>query len=181
MKRKFKVMTISLFLGCSVLFSSCVGSFGLFNKLLAWNQSVSDKFVNELVFLILTPVYGVVYVVDAFILNTIEFWTDENPVADTKIQKIDGKDGIYTVETNKDGHKITKEGTDETVYFHFNEAEKSWSIEANEVETLLMKAIDDQHVIMYLPDGSEMPVSLDKAGVLAFKQVVMEKSYFASR
>ena len=183
MKRKFKVFAVTAVLSGSVLFSSCIGSFSLFNKVLSWNQSIGDKWVNELVFLAccIVPVYPVSWFIDSVVLNSIEFWTGDNPVADVKVQKIEGKDGLYTVETSKEGHKITQEGTGETVYFHFNEVEKTWSIETNGVETPLMKVVNDQHAVMYLPDGSEMPVTLDKAGVLAFRQAVMDNVYFAAK
>ena len=182
MKRNFKVFAVAAVLSSSLLLSSCIGSFGLFNKVLTWNKSVGDKWVNELVFLAcnIVPVYPVVFFIDTVILNSIEFWTGTNPVADVKVQKIDAKDGIYTVETNKEGHKITKEETGEVVYFHFNEAEKSWSVESNGEETPLMKVVNDQEVVMFLPDGSEMQVALNQAGVLAFRQV-MSNVYFAAK
>ena len=67
----------------TILFSSCVGSFGLFNRISSWNQSVGNKFVNELVFLALNivPVYGVAYLADALVINSIEFWSGSNPMA----------------------------------------------------------------------------------------------------
>ena len=182
MKRKFNAFVVTTILSGSLLFSSCIGSFSLFNKLLTWNQSIGDKWINELLFFMLTPAYGVAMLADGLVLNSIEFWTGENPVLDVvEVQKIEGKDGLYTVETSKEGHKITQEGTGETVYFHFNEVEKSWSIKADGIETTLMKIIDNQHVLMYLPDGSEMPVTLDKAGVSAFRQAAMDIVYFAAK
>ena len=43
------------------LFTSCIGSFALTNKLLSWNNSIGSKIVNELVFIGLwvLPVYEV--------------------------------------------------------------------------------------------------------------------------
>lgn len=49
MKRN-KMFLVAAVLSGSLLFSSCVGSFGLFNRLTTWNQSLGNKFVNELVF-----------------------------------------------------------------------------------------------------------------------------------
>lgn len=62
MKRN-KMVLVAAVLSGSLLFSSCVGSFGLFNRLTTWNQSLGNKFVNELVFLAfnIVPVYGVAY------------------------------------------------------------------------------------------------------------------------
>ena len=39
-----------------LLCSSCIGSFGLFNRVLDWNKDVTDnKFLNELIFIIISP------------------------------------------------------------------------------------------------------------------------------
>ena len=51
-KNKFTFVAVFALSG-TMLFSSCVGSFGLFNRISSWNQSVGNKFVNELVFLAL--------------------------------------------------------------------------------------------------------------------------------
>ncbi|HEY6952488.1 MAG TPA: DUF3332 domain-containing protein, partial [Bacteroidota bacterium] len=61
----------------------CYGSFQLINKVYKFNGGLGDKFVNELGFLVMViiPVYGVAGFVDAVILNTIEFWTGKNPMA----------------------------------------------------------------------------------------------------
>ena len=76
MKRN-KMFLVAAVLSGSLLFSSCVGSFGLFNRLTTWNQSLGNKFVNELVFLAfnIVPVYGVAYLADALVINSIEFWS----------------------------------------------------------------------------------------------------------
>lgn len=49
--KKSKTFLVCATLSGSVLFSSCIGSFGLWNSLKDWNQGVSNKFVNELIFL----------------------------------------------------------------------------------------------------------------------------------
>ena len=46
--KKSKTFLVCATLSGSVLFSSCIGSFGLWNSLKDWNQGVSNKFVNEL-------------------------------------------------------------------------------------------------------------------------------------
>mgnify|MGYP000051424745 FL=1 len=80
--KKFKTTAICAILSGSLLFSSCIGSFGLWNGLKDWNQGVGTKFVNEIVFLAfnIIPVYGVAYLADILVLNSIEFWSGSNPV-----------------------------------------------------------------------------------------------------
>ena len=67
MKRN-KMFLVAAVLSGSLLFSSCVGSFGLFNRLTTWNQSLGNKFVNELVFLAfnIVPVYGVIHIIQVY-------------------------------------------------------------------------------------------------------------------
>lgn len=91
-------------LASSVLFSSCIGSFGLSNKLLDWNRNIDSKFVNELVFVAfwIVPVYEISALADILVLNSIEFWSGSNPVADAgTVKTIETKDGTYAIETQK--------------------------------------------------------------------------------
>ena len=142
MKKKSLTLLVAATLASSVLFSSCIGSFGLSNKLLDWNRNIDSKFVNELVFVAfwIVPVYEISALADILVLNSIEFWSGSNPVADAgTVKTIETKDGTYAIETQKDG------------------------------------------VVMYLPDGKEMNVELNQAGVLAFKQVAEGYSFYAAR
>ena len=50
MKKKYLSVALVMALASSMMFTSCIGSFSLTNKLLDWNKSVSSKFVNEIVF-----------------------------------------------------------------------------------------------------------------------------------
>ena len=171
-------------LASSVMFSSCIGSFGLSNKLLSWNRSIDSKFVNELVFIAfwIVPVYEISMLADVLVINSIEFWSGSNPVADVgSVKTINAKDGVYTVETKADGYHIQKEGEAEAVDLVFNEADQSWSVEANGESSKLLRFTGDDEVVMYLPDGKEMNVELSQAGVLAFQQVANGYAYYAAR
>jgi hypothetical protein len=183
MKRKMTMMATVIILSSSVLFSSCVGSFSLFNRVLKWNQSVNDDWVNELLFVLLwiVPVYEVSGVIDAVVLNSVEFWTGENPMETSQTQEVKTENGDFTITTDAKGHKIQKEGSDEVVEFRFNKGENSWSLVFNEVETPLFQYIDNQQAKVYLADGSTMNVQLNQAGVMAFKQVMENKAYFANK
>ena len=92
--RHLKVSAVLL--AATLLTSSCVGSFSLFNKLAGWNKDATgNKFLNELIFILISPAYAVCTVADVLVLNTIEFWTGSNPVAQRvgTTQEITGKDG----------------------------------------------------------------------------------------
>jgi hypothetical protein len=60
------------------LFSACLGPNKYWNKLHDWNMSVSEnRWANEGIFLVFTiiPVYGITYLADIVIFNSIEWWS----------------------------------------------------------------------------------------------------------
>ena len=60
----------ALILATSFFASSCVGSFGLFNKLAQWNKSAtSSKFLNEIIFIIISPAYAVCSLADVVVFK----------------------------------------------------------------------------------------------------------------
>lgn len=70
--RHLKVSAVLL--AATLLTSSCVGSFGLFNKLASWNkQATGNKFLNELIFILISPAYAVCTFADVLVINSIEF------------------------------------------------------------------------------------------------------------
>lgn len=159
----------------SLMFSSCIGSFGLSNKVLSWNQQISNKFVNELVFIgfWILPVYEISMIADALILNSIEFWSGSNPVvAGQKV--LDGKDGRYLVEWNSDGYTITNEADKSVVKLNFNEDERTWSVATPEGDVPFLTFVDDNHVKVPAANGELKVVELSQAGVLAYKDYVQQ-------
>lgn len=64
--------------------TGCFGSFKLTQKIWQFNKGISgNKFVQWLVFLVfvVVPVYEIGALVDALVVNSIEFWTGSNPVS----------------------------------------------------------------------------------------------------
>ena len=180
MKRRFSVMATAIVLSSSILFSSCIGSFGLFNKLLTWNKQLGDNWTNEVVFVLLNIVlaYPIAWVIDAVVLNSIEFWTGTNPSADVQTKQIKTEDGLYTIKTDANGHQIQKEGSDEIVEFRFNQEENSWSLEAMGQTTPLLKFTENNQAEVYLADGTTMTISVDQAGAFALKQATEKNIHF---
>ena len=80
-----------------------------------------------------------------------------------------------------DGYQIKKEGDDKTVDLIFDKADKTWSVESDGETAKLLKFTEDDKVVMYLPDGKEMNVELNQAGVLAFRQIADNYNFFAAR
>lgn len=77
-RRKFVGASVSIL----AVQSACWGGFNLTRKLYRWNAGMGDKWINWLIFLLLTivPVYAVCVLVDLLVLNSIEFWSGSNPV-----------------------------------------------------------------------------------------------------
>jgi hypothetical protein len=86
------------------MMAGCYGSFNLTKKVYNWNGTMGGKWEKELVFLVLNvvPVYGIAATVDAVVLNSIEFWTGDNPMAST----VTTKDGA-TIVFNADKKALT--------------------------------------------------------------------------
>ena len=183
MKKKSFTLLVVAAICSSMMFSSCIGSFGLTNKLLSWNKSLGNKFANEAVFFLfwIFPAYEVSLFLDTIILNSIEFWSGSNPVADTGTKIIETENGTYTVETKTDGYHIEKEGEEKTLDFKFDEQNQTWSMSSDGVETKLMQYKDADEVVMFLPDGQTMDVELNAEGLTAFREVIEGYSYYAAR
>lgn len=170
-KRYFTVATVALCAG-SLMFSSCIGSFALTNKLLSWNNHVGSKFVNELVFVAfwILPVYEVSALADILVINTIEFWSGSNPVAQGRTV-IDGQDGRYLVDCDGKGYTITSENDGSTVRLDFDVDAQTWSATVGNDTYELMTFIDEDHVRMPSKDGGSVVVSLDQEGLWAYQQM----------
>lgn len=126
--------------------TACYGPFNLTRNVYHWNSNikgakeVNEKWMKEFVFfgMIIIPVYMFSALLDAFIFNSIQFWSGDNPVkaADeggdgaTRIVKLGGvtvtmvgsdrgttvtyeKNGIIerraTIETNATGYRLIDE------------------------------------------------------------------------
>ena len=169
MKKKSLTLLLATTVASSILFSSCIGSFGLTNKLLTWNRSIDSKFVNELVFIAfwIVPVYEIsaldmvsinfcfyginaVFTIDCFNVTYIRYRITSAP----KFDRVDHKD------ISQSGNLVNRDNPESTKLLKFN---------------------GDDEVVMYLPDGKEMNVELNQAGVLAFQQVADGYSYYAAK
>lgn len=183
MKRN-KFAFAAVVLSGSLLFSSCVGSFGLFNRLSSWNNTIGNKFVNELVFLAfnIIPVYGVAYLADALVINSIEFWSGSNPMANIgDVKKVKGENGNYLVKTLENGYSITKEGETASMDLIYNKEANTWNVVANGESAELLKMNNNGTADLFLPNGKTMNVTLDAQGMMAARQITMSNIYYAAR
>lgn len=182
--KKNKAVLVCAMLSGSVLFSSCIGSFGLWNSLKDWNQGVSNKFVNELIFLAfhIVPIYEVAYLADVLVLNSIEFWSGSSPVASIgEVKTVQGENGEYLVKTNEDGYTISKKGEEKSVDLVYNKEKNTWNAVADGQSFELVKINEDGTATMSLQNGTSMTVVPDAQGVAAARVATGNSLFFAAR
>ncbi len=170
MKKIFLTTALAALL-CSSM-TSCMGKFALTKNLYAWNDQVSNKFVNEIVFVAfwILPVYEVCAIADLFVLNTIEFWSGDNPMT-ANTRTIDTDHGRYLVVCDGKGYDITLETTGEKFRLDFAAESKTWSILSEGKEYPLMTFVDKSHVSVPVPDGKWQTIEISQDGVLAYKSM----------
>ena len=173
MKKPTLKMAATLLVCSAFICSSCIGSFSLHNRLITWNQGVSNKFVNELVYLAfnIVPVYPVCYLADALVINSIEFWSGSNPLASIgEVKRVEGETGTYLVETLQNGYAITKEGEEsETLTLVYDESSRTWNVEADGVSSQLLKMNNDGTANLALANGETLTVALNAQGLIEAK------------
>lgn len=182
MKKKYLSVALVMVLATSIFSTSCIGSFQLTNKLLAWNNNLGNKFLNELVFFAfwILPVYEVSALADVLVLNSIEFWSGDNPVAKGK-SVIEGNDGKYLVECDGKGYTITSMTNEkDCVRLDFNVEEQTWSVNIDDKSYPFMTFVDSNHVKMITPDGSMQLIEKSQAGFYAYQQIAAG-SFLAQR
>ena len=183
--KKVSLKVIVCLLAGSIMFSSCIGSFSLFNKYAAWQKDMTNnKFINAIVGFFLMPVVGsVTLFIDAVILNTVEFWTGENPIASNvgNTQQIMGQDGrLYAVKTLRNGYKITApDGV--VTRLVYDKKNDSWSITQNGITQELFRFNEDGKSIKMTVNGESRDFSLNEQGVSQARQAALEGWSLASR
>jgi len=81
----FRKSALAAGLALALFSASCLGPFNAFNGVRNWNANLNTSDTGkELVFLGFTivPVYFFAGLADLFVLNTIDYWSGENPVSD---------------------------------------------------------------------------------------------------
>lgn len=179
--KKFMINSvIAVSLGAMTL-SSCIGSFGLTNSVLNWNKrATGNKFINELIFIVISPAYAVCSVADVLVLNSIEFWTGDKVIANVgKTKNVMGKDGrMYAIKTLKNGYEIT-DPQGEKSYFVFNKKDKSWSYSKDGDIRELFSFNEDGSIQACLPNGEKMNVSADEDGLYQVRMAMNGGYYYA--
>lgn len=180
-KRNIAVGLVLAIMGGTVM-QSCLGSFGLTNRLLTWNHSIGNKFVNELVFVAfwILPVYEISGLADILVINSIEFWSGTNPMA-CGTKKIKGEDGrTYLVKCDKKGYTI-KDPEGRSIRLDFNADTREWSTMVNGQPVVILAWEDDTHVRVPGYDGQMRTYSVDSEGLYAYQQYALAGGQYACK
>jgi len=154
--------------------SSCIGTFSLTHKVLDWNRTVSNKFVNELVFIgfHIVPVYQVTILADALVLNSIEFWGGNPNLAlqEGESKMIENQGRVIRVSGIKDGYHLEQAGAEHVwMDLKFSPETQEWSMITSGGESKIMKRLNAKKVLMYLPDNQMVEVDLSEEGLASFR------------
>ena len=163
--------SVAVLLLATTTLNSCIGSFALTNKVINWNKQVGNKFVNELVFFAfwILPVYEVTAIADMIVINSIEFWSGNNPLtASTKV--VDSDHGRYLVECDGKGYTIKHEETGQLTRLDFDVPTQTWSIVIDGNKQPFLTWLDDGFVKVPGINGKFERVELSEAGVLAYQE-----------
>lgn len=165
MKKLKILLTILLMSSVLTTQTGCFGSFGLTMKVYDFNKGVGDKWVQELVFLVMcaVPVYEIAGFIDVVVLNTIEFWTGSNPVAmnenDMEQQIVKSGNKTYLITATKNKYNIKQTiGPDagKELDVVYNPETSTWTATNGEETIDLVKFNKRTGVVKFLKGNQEM-------------------------
>jgi hypothetical protein len=182
--KKFGIYSMAiLMLGISTLSSGCMGSFGLTKTIYKWNEhATGNKFLDNLIFWLLSWFYGITLFVDAVILNLIEFWTGSNPMAmqPGEMEKgiVKGKDGnnyeITVTQYRYDIVALTGANKGEKTAVFYTPETKTWSTTKNGVTNPIATMHEDiNKVEVFGADGSVQLIDMNTLAA----QGILNNSY----
>ena len=183
MKKNIKFAAVLM--AASLIFSSCIGSFSLFNSYAKWQRTMTNnKFVNAIVGFVLMPICGSISIlVDSLVLNTIEFWSGENPMSANvgKTRQVTGSDGsLYAITTLKNGYEIQAENG-EVAHFYYDKKTNTWSFEQNGEQQDVFRFNEDGTMTVMMQDGQQLRVTPDEAGLYEVRTAAFGGNFFAMR
>jgi hypothetical protein len=81
MKRKILVTAL---LGVMIFMAGCIGPMNATSRVKTWNREIENRWGGELVYVLFSipygGVYGVLFLSDVILWNSIDFWGGENPI-----------------------------------------------------------------------------------------------------
>jgi len=170
----------------SIHASGCFGQFKLTQAIWKFNKGISgNKFVQWLMFLVLVivPVYGLGTLIDALIINSIEFWTGSNPVSSvdgadpgTRIVKLSPTDTLRLSRDFESGvmrMELEREGQESMVRYF--EPLENGMVVRDEAGALLFQAREATDGAVAVTDAAGTPLTLHAAEAVARARRIYEE------
>lgn len=170
MKTARRIIALLVLVALMVNLAGCYGSFTLTKKLYDWNGSVGDKFINTAVmwvFMIL-PVYQFAGFIDFVVLNTIEFWTDSNPLAmeegEQAIKYVTNEGKTYKIVITKNNMTITETaGPDmgKSINLTYSPETGNWTVDDG-VNSSVIANLKSDNLKLFYPNGESRELELSR-------------------
>lgn len=171
MKKHARLISITLVSALLLIsLSGCFGNFALTRKAYQFNESVGDKWVQQVVFWIMNivPVYYAAGVLDVVLFNTVEFWTGSNPVAMNSGQEVikyaTTENGDFQIKISQNRIYVTQTSganAGAVAEMTFNPENNSWYLSSNG-ETHKIARVDNEYLNLIYPSGKELAIHLAK-------------------
>ena len=142
-RKSIATLSIVLVLGTALV--QCVGRMALTLRVHAYVMGIQNKWLSWFAFLVcvILPVYGIAILADTIVLNSMEFWTGENPLARG---------------ANPPQKEFVREeqSGDERVVFRYGDYGRTLEIEfyRNDLQTGRLHLKQDRPGEVYVPDAS---------------------------
>ena len=162
------------------LAAGCTGSFNLTRKVYNFHRSQSDKWADELCFLLvaIVPVYSLATFADAIVFNSIEFWTGKNPVemasatSQTRVAQNGKNKMIMTYNPKTDQVHVASTGNHGVVF----EKTESAVVAKNEKGQVMYSSVQKESGEVAIYDGNGKLIKEYPAGQIALlKEKYLQK------
>ncbi|WP_224242048.1 DUF3332 domain-containing protein [Hyalangium gracile] len=184
MKRASRLLAMLCLVLVSTQVSGCFGRFALTQAMWDFNKSVSgNKFIQWVVFLVMVivPVYEIGVLVDALVINSIEFWTGSNPVSsvdspdgDTRVVRLSPQDTLRLSRDRESGvMKVELERAGQPTLVRYFEPLEDGMAVRDDAGALLIQAREQANGAVAVTDAAGTTMALHSAEAVAQARQVL--------
>jgi hypothetical protein len=175
MKRAFRLFATLCMVALSLQMTGCFGKFSLTRAMWDFNKNVSpNKFVQWAVFLVMVivPVYSVGTLVDALVINSIEFWTGNNPISsadvNTRVVRLgDGETLRLSREPGSEVMKVELERQGQAPVVRYFEPLNDGMVVRDDAGALLIQAREQADGAVTVTDASGAALAMHSPDAVA--------------
>jgi hypothetical protein len=178
MKRSSRLLAVLCLSLVSVQVSGCFGKFALTRAMWEFNKNISpNKFLQWAVFLVMivVPVYGIGTLVVALIINSIEFWTGQNPISsvgapddNTRIVRLSPEDTLRLSRDEDSGvMKVELERAGQPTLVRYFEALEDGMAVRDEAGAMLVQAREQADGAVVVSDAAGTTMLMHSAEAVA--------------